>query len=249
VNSTATKVTVDPCAAILKSKVFLNNVNPATSLMDAYYPITAGAGFPTSDPYSTAAFSSAYTHVPANQPIASTTAAVLAVTGSNAIVDWVFVELRTGTSGATTVVRTKAALLQSDGDIVDTDGVSPLTFSGVTAGNFYVAIRHRNHLGFRSDAPLTISSSTTHNFTNNSIALYGITPLTTHINSATTNVMNAGDANSDGSLDSSDSAIWETQNGSFDDYLLNSDYNIDGSIDGVDSALWEINNGKYEELQ
>jgi hypothetical protein len=60
--------------------------------------------------------------------------------------------------------------------------------------------------------------------------------------------MNAGDANMDGSIDSSDSTVWELENGSFDDYLLNSDYNMDGSVDGTDSTLWEINNGKYQEL-
>jgi hypothetical protein len=60
--------------------------------------------------------------------------------------------------------------------------------------------------------------------------------------------MNGGDATSDGSLDSTDSAVWEQQNGSFNDYLFNSDYNLDASVDSVDSAIWEVNNGKYQEI-
>ncbi len=237
-------------ASKLSLKVYLNNVDPATGLMMNYYPDPANAptNFPLSDPFATAAFSSDFVHV-MNGPLATTTNAVLAVTGANAIVDWVFLELRTGVSGASTVAHTQAALIQADGDIVDVDGVSSVNFPLAPNGNYFVAVRHRNHLGFRTENKIAISATTAPlNFTDNSIALYGITPLTTHISSVTTNVMNGGDANHDGSLDSSDSAIWEGQNGNFNDYLLNSDYNLDGSIDGPDSALWELNNGKYQEL-
>jgi hypothetical protein len=201
--------------------------------------------FPKKDPYFTT-FNTNFTHV--NNTIQdSTTATVLAATGNNAIVDWVFLELRTGISGSTTVVKTKAALLQADGDIVDMDGVSVVPFTNVPAGSYYVAVRHRNHLGFRTDAPIALTATTPAvNFTNNSVVLYGITPLFTV--SATIKTMNGGEANSDGSLDGTDSAVWELQNGGFDDYYLNSDYNLDGSIDGTDSAIWELNNGKYQEL-
>ncbi|GIV31516.1 MAG: hypothetical protein KatS3mg029_0867 [Saprospiraceae bacterium] len=53
--------------------------------------------------------------------------AVLAVTGPNAIVDWVFLELRSKNNPANTLI-TRSALLQRDGDIVDLDGVSPVYF-------------------------------------------------------------------------------------------------------------------------
>ncbi|MCB0811724.1 MAG: hypothetical protein KDB87_00895, partial [Flavobacteriales bacterium] len=55
----------------------------------------------------------------------STTAGVLAATGNDAIVDWVVLELRDA-NDPTTVVNTRSALLQRDGDIVDTDGSSPV---------------------------------------------------------------------------------------------------------------------------
>jgi hypothetical protein len=72
--------------------------------------------------------------------------AVFAVTGPNAIVDWVFVELRSKLDSSE-VVATRSGLLQRDGDVVDLDGVSPLAFAGVAADSFYVVARHRNHLG------------------------------------------------------------------------------------------------------
>ena len=56
------------------------------------------------------------------------------------IVDWVLVELRTGTASDTKVAE-RAAFLKSDGTIVDTDGSSPVTFSGLSDGNYYVVIQ------------------------------------------------------------------------------------------------------------
>jgi hypothetical protein len=74
---------------------------------------------------------------------------VFGVTGQNAVVDWVFVELRSA-SDSTQVVATRSGLIQRDGDIVDVDGISPLAFPLVGADSFYVVVRHRNHLGVMS---------------------------------------------------------------------------------------------------
>lgn len=72
--------------------------------------------------------------------------AVLATTGNNAIVDWVRLELRMGDMNAPQTLAVRHALLQRDGDIVDTDGTSPVTFN-TGPGNYNVALLHRNHLG------------------------------------------------------------------------------------------------------
>ena len=88
-------------------------------------------------------------------------AGVLTVTGDNAIVDWVLIELRDAVNPATVVAR-KAALIQRDGDVVSSsDGVSPLSFNGVTPGNYYVAFRHRNHLGVMTANAIALSGSLT----------------------------------------------------------------------------------------
>ena len=79
--------------------------------------------------------------------------------GRNAIVDWVFVELRSSAS-PTTVVDSRSALVQRDGDIVDVDGVSPVTFNSVVSGSFYVAVKHRNHLGVMTAAPIALTTVT-----------------------------------------------------------------------------------------
>ncbi|WKZ65792.1 MAG: delta-60 repeat domain-containing protein [Flavobacteriales bacterium] len=88
-----------------------------------------------------------------------TTPTVLAAAGSDAIVDWVLLELRASGNNAT-VVATRSALLQRDGDIVEVDGRSPVTFAA-PPGDYYVAVRHRNHLGCMAALPVSLSASST----------------------------------------------------------------------------------------
>ena len=87
-------------------------------------------------------------------------ASVFNTTGNNAIIDWVFVELRSGMSSGSKVA-TKSALLQKDGDIVDLDGSSDLKIPGFGAGNYYVVVRHRNHLGLMAANALALSTNLT----------------------------------------------------------------------------------------
>ena len=71
---------------------------------------------------------------------------VLQVSGPDAIVDWVLLELRDHTD-PTIVVARQSVLLQRDGDVVDVDGTSAVYFPLLFPGDFYVALNHRNHLG------------------------------------------------------------------------------------------------------
>ncbi len=79
------------------------------------------------------------------------------IEGHNAIVDWVLLELRTPDDiGAP--FATRAALLQRDGDVVDMDGISPVTFP-IASGDYYVVAQHRNHLGVMTATSLTFDGS------------------------------------------------------------------------------------------
>lgn len=99
-------------------------------------------------------------------------ASVLTTTGDNAVVDWVLVELRDASNSAT-IVRTKAALLQSDGDIVDTDNSSALSIPMAPA-SYFVAVRHRNHFGVMTGNAVALAvAPTTLDFTTGALATYG----------------------------------------------------------------------------
>ncbi len=118
-------------------------------------PFTNTSYIPLNDPYKFAHpnfdITARFTHIPANQASNQhqINPAVLTVSGDDAIVDWVFMELRSP-ADSTLVLATRSCLLQRDGDIVDLDGTSPVFYENITGNIFYVAIRHRNHLGAMS---------------------------------------------------------------------------------------------------
>ena len=101
----------------------------------------------------------------------ATTASVLNTVGNNAIVDWVVVELRDATTPSL-VIATRSALLQRDGDVVGTDGVSPVQFTQPVK-DYRVAIRHRNHLGVMTAAVRVSIAERSYDLSNGSTALYG----------------------------------------------------------------------------
>jgi hypothetical protein len=76
------------------------------------------------------------------------------------VVDWVLVELRDGNDD-TAVVAAVAGLVQGNGNVVAaSDGASPLSFTGVSDGSYYIAVHHRNHLAVMTASAVAVSSST-----------------------------------------------------------------------------------------
>ena len=122
-------------------------------------PFTGENYIPLQDPYTIAADPFVPIHnnfnklgpglMAVNQEITDSLA-VFGVTGDNAIVDWVHVELRSKDNMAIPIA-TRSGLLQRDGDVVDVDGVSNLRFNGVNVDSFYVVVKHRLHLGVMSE--------------------------------------------------------------------------------------------------
>lgn len=82
-----------------------------------------------------------------------TSEGVMGITGADAIVDWVVLELREADANGFRVA-TRSALLQRDGDVVDMDGVSGVSFN-VAAGNYFFSVKHRNHLGVMTSTALS----------------------------------------------------------------------------------------------
>ncbi len=81
---------------------------------------------------------------------------ILLAEGPDAIVDWVFIELRNATD-PTQVISTRSALVQRDGDVVDRDGSSALRMTALP-GSYHLAVLHRNHLPVVSLAPLVLGT-------------------------------------------------------------------------------------------
>jgi surface protein len=123
-------------------------------------------------------------------------ATVFDTTGADAIVDWVWVELRDATDN-TIVATSQSALLQRDGDIVDVDGIEELLMNA-SPGDYFVVIKHRNHLGVMSANTLTIDyTSTSVDFSNPSTPTFGTNAQTTPDSPLDVAELWAGNANGD----------------------------------------------------
>ena len=79
-------------------------------------------------------------------------------TGDKAIVDWVFIELMNA-DNFEEVIATKSALIQRDGNVVNVDGNPIISFFDVPNGEYYVKLRHRNHLPLETLYPYTFTPS------------------------------------------------------------------------------------------
>ncbi|WP_430409869.1 choice-of-anchor Q domain-containing protein [Kordia sp.] len=105
--------------------------------------LRAGNDLPTTSPYADGA---------------TCDAAVFTVTGNDAIIDWIWVELRDVTTN-TIILDSQSALLQRDGDVVAVDGTSSLLFNQ-SVGSYYVVLKHRNHLGVMTNNTISLSGTT-----------------------------------------------------------------------------------------
>jgi hypothetical protein len=75
------------------------------------------------------------------------------------IVDWVLVELRDA-DDPTILVDRQAALLSKHGQVLRTDFTMGLNF-GNHAGNYYLVVKHRNHIPVMSGNPVALPNSGT----------------------------------------------------------------------------------------
>ena len=159
------------------------------------------------------------------------------------VVDWILVKLKENDS---TTIKTRAAFIKSNGNIVDLDGTSPVSFNDILPDNYYVAIKHRNHLSVMSSVPVILTNNNIiYDFTTDSSKFYGGYFGAKLLETNPTKVwgMIASDGNSDGLVNAEDlNLAWRPENGL--DQYLKGDYNLDGYVNAIDKNLfWRSNNG------
>jgi hypothetical protein len=191
-----------PSVSVTPSAFLQGAYNPSTHLMED--DLRRLGYIPKLQPYGSLLSSFGYSNSdvssipPFNYPGTDTaTDAMLAVTGNDAPVDWVLVELRDANDPQTRIAA-KAGLLQRDGNIISTSpDASRITFINVSEGNYYVAIRHRNHIGIMSANALHLSADTSVvDFTKASTPTYGSNQ---RLSDGITALMWGGDANNSNS--------------------------------------------------
>ncbi len=166
----------------------------------------------------------------------------LLFTGNDAIVDWVFLELR-DENNPSIVVATTTALIQRDGGLVSEEGIGVPTFKNLAFGNYHLGVHHRNHLSVYTGIPYNFAHDNLPviDFINPNTPLHN--PGSMHTIGAS-RVMWAGDGNQDGKIiyQGSGSDILPITQTVFSDPLNSNfqtsfpslgygvgDYNLDGS--------------------
>jgi mucin-19 len=171
---------------------------------------------------------------------------VLTVTGVNAIVDWVFIELR-NKNNASTILATRSALLQRDGDIVDVDGTSPVPFPNFSSDSYFITIRHRNHLGVRTLNPISLSGTAITTLDLTPVSAISLVTGVDKMKLITTSVGDryalwSGDVINSSSINATDrSSTWNDRNTSG---YKSSDCNLDGNVNATDRSITWNNRNK-----
>lgn len=156
------------------------------------------------------------------------------------VVDWILLELRSTPDGIADF--SGSYFLQKDGMIVDIDGVTnELALAGVGEGDYYIVIKHRNHLAAMSAFPVNLnqSSVTFYDFSTSGESFYG----TEGGKQLLVNVwgMWGSNANDDFHVDETDYAAWILDALVGESGYLLSDFNMDGKVTSLDYVLWYNN--------
>ena len=186
-----------------------------------------GSIIPLNQPYSAAPYNYAGTESLASIP-------------SN-MVDWVLVELRSGTPSLnlrnTVTAFTKAAMLLADGSIVETDG-NPLTFSLPMDADYHIVIRHRNHLDVFSQNTFTSGNNATFDFTAGQNMGLGANPMKILYDGRT--ALYAGDFVPDHTIQNTDADLWQLSPAILYSYNY-TDSTLDGIVQVTDFDCWYRN--------
>jgi hypothetical protein len=153
------------------------------------------------------------------------------------IVDWVLVELR---SSEITVAEIRAAFLKNDGTLVDLDGTSNIKFPSTPEGEYYVVIRHRNHLPIMTANKVGISfNPTLYDMRTDLTKAYGTNALK-NLGGGFFGIFTA-DTDGSGTVNAGDrSNTWNQRN--LSGYYA-TDVDLSGTVNAADrSAVWNNRN-------
>lgn len=213
-------------SSVVNTKIFLEGPYSSGTMLTN---LNSSGYLPLIQPYSVA---------PWNYPGTESVAASFFSTHPQ-IVDWVLLELRTGTLASTTVTK-RAAFIKSDGTIVDLNGLDPVTFIVPDAIEYYIVIKHRNHLSLMSSISMLLTdTSPLYNFTNAQSKAYGLNPMK-DLGGGIFGAYTA-DTNGSGVVDAADrSNAWNQRNLSG---YYGTDVNLSNTVDAADrSAIWNNRN-------
>ena len=183
-------------------------------------------------------------YIPLTSPYSDDPRKVSSIPGK--VTDWVLVQLRSTADGS--AVASKSAFLRNDGRIVADNGDTTHITMDAGTGDYYIVIRHRNHLAVMSAATVALndSTSTLYDFTTGPDKFYGL-----YGKELETGVFGifAGDASGNGQVQNSDkNDYWKIQVGTAG--YKSADFNLNGQVQNSDkNDYWKQNVGLGTQVQ
>ena len=175
-----------------------------------------------------------------SSPYTSDDSKTVSYTVPDSITDWVLVQIRQ--SDKTTILKSKSCFLSNHGYVIDPNGLSTNISLGISPGNYYVVVKHRNHLAVMSSDLVELDGLTSYDFTTAQTQAYStsisIDPMANLGGSPVKFGMFAGDANGDGLITTLDYNAWLPNARATVTGYTNTDINLDGQNTTLDYNLW-----------
>lgn len=153
----------------------------------------------------------------------------------DSVVDWVTLEFRSQLTGGARYYRN--CFIRDNGTLVDFDGKSPIILPMKQPGDYYVILRHRNHLAVVTESPFALGAASTINtldFSNPNIVSGGFSALKPVELIGTRYVYGlvAGDTDGNGIVNELDyTRVWNERD---NENYLNSDSQMNGIVNTLD---------------
>jgi len=150
-------------------------------------------------------------------------------------VDTIMVELHDAATSANIVATATGVIM--------TDGTVSLSFPSTVLGNaYYVVFKHRNTIQTWSASPVTISTTTSYDFTTAASQAYGDNMIEVETGVF---AMYTGDMNQDEFVDPYDFSLYIEDNNNFASGYYSTDLNGDGYVDPYDFSIYIENNNNF----
>jgi hypothetical protein len=158
------------------------------------------------------------------------------------VTDWVLLQVRSTYNG--TILASRSCFLKADGKLVLDDGTTEYAGIKASPGDYFLVMKHRNHLKVMSAAAVTgltwgTTPASVYDFSLGTDKYYGADAklLETGVYG-----QYSGDANGSGTVDASDRSLtWNDRN---KNGYLNADCNLSGTVDASDRSITWNNRNK-----
>lgn len=157
------------------------------------------------------------------------------------ITDWVLLEVR-DSQDIQNVLARKAAIIKTDGTIIDSDGSPGVLIEGVEPGDYYLAVFHKSHLAVATANPIPFASDNPplYDFSTAETQALGNGQLTSMGGRF---AMRSGDFDHNGIINNLDFNEWKKNAAAIDEYL-NIDADGNGIVNNLDFNYWKANKSK-----